>query len=177
MNTTKIRKGTFVRVNIPVLKYSSSIPGAECLPADTIYQVVKTSRVNPNQVRIYNNAMISTQLININNCTIVDSPKRCVKVGDVFNCSWGYEQTNQDFYMVTYVTNNSVRISRLDTIRKYQGPMNGTVTPVKVDPATLPQGELHRIKYNSNGTPCIRINSYSHAYPYNNEECFFSEWH
>lgn len=35
-----------------------------------------------------------------------------VKLGDIFVCSWGYDQTNVDFYKVVGVTAKSVKIQK-----------------------------------------------------------------
>lgn len=37
------------------------------------------------------------------------------KLGDVLVCSWGYDQTNVDFYEVVAVTKSSVRICQIKT--------------------------------------------------------------
>jgi hypothetical protein len=38
--------------------------------------------------------------------------RESIKVGDVFNCSWGYEQTQQDFYQVVEKPTSSTIIVR-----------------------------------------------------------------
>jgi len=43
------------------------------------------------------------------------APAHNVKVGDWFYCSWGYDQTNVDFYRVVGVTPKSVKIQQWTT--------------------------------------------------------------
>ena len=176
MNANTIRKGSFVTVNVPVLKYST-IPDAGHMPADTVYQVVKTSRVTPDKIKIYN-LLCGSATVNRNDCTLANLPVASVKVGDIFSAHWGYEQTNVDYYMVVKVGNKSANIARLPATRNYDGPMSGTTSPVIKNPSELGEGKMHRIKYMSDGTPCFRLNSYSHAFPCRPDDvAFFSEWH
>jgi hypothetical protein len=51
------------------------------------------------------------------------------KVGDIITCSWGYDQTNVDFYKVTKVTAKTVSFVRITADRKYDGPMHGHSMP------------------------------------------------
>lgn len=59
--------------------------------------------------------------------------KQLVKVGDIFYNSWGYDQTNIDWYQVTKVTpsGKSVKIKRIDGKYKETGFMSGKTTPMK----------------------------------------------
>lgn len=64
-----------------------------------------------------------------------------VKVGDVFSMSWGYDQTNVDFFQVIARTGNSVRIRQVAPTlihenpgmmcadRTYAIPQDGTLLP------------------------------------------------
>jgi hypothetical protein len=42
--------------------------------------------------------------------TITETEVRTVKVGDIFRSSWGYDQTNVNFYEVVKVTPTGVRV-------------------------------------------------------------------
>ena len=56
---------------------------------------------------------------------------RTLCVGDVLYSSWGYEQTNIDFYLVkALVGKASVKIIKICGERKYTGDMDGLVIPV-----------------------------------------------
>ena len=176
MNTTnKIRKGSFVKVNVPVKRYNT-LPDGDTLPADNVYQVTYVSR-NGNDLRIYGKDLIGSRNVKLSDVTVVDGPKPVVNVGDLFSCSWGYDQTNVDFYMVVKVTGKSAWLASVPSERKYDGPMNGTCRPVAKLPSQLGPGKQYRIKVTSDGKVCFRLTSYSHAFPYTGGDCFFSEWH
>jgi hypothetical protein len=55
------------------------------------------------------------------------------KVGDIFSTSWGYDQTNVDFYQVVEVKPKSLVLRELRQNLKESGFMCGTVTPIKND--------------------------------------------
>ena len=60
-------------------------------------------------------------------------PEHNIKVGDIFYNSWGYEQTNIDFYQVIKTTKKTITLKGIKgTAKEYnmQG-MNGTVIPLK----------------------------------------------
>lgn len=54
-----------------------------------------------------------------------------VKIGDFFVDSWGYEQTNVDWYQVTKVSPASVWLRRVKSDRTETGYMTGECVPVK----------------------------------------------
>jgi len=56
------------------------------------------------------------------------------KVGDIIQNTWGYEQTNQDFYQVTDVLNKKIRVKEIGVESRYPegfSSMSCHVTPVK----------------------------------------------
>ena len=55
-----------------------------------------------------------------------------MKVGSILECSWGYEQTNVDFYQVIKRTPKFVTVRQLKTVKCSDGPqtMTGTIVPV-----------------------------------------------
>lgn len=84
-----------------------------------------------------------------------------VKVGDVFSMSWGYDQTNVDFFQVVARSKDSVRVREVcPTIlsenpgmmcatRKYAIPHDGTLLPVKSYSVFIKdqkRGDLKRIQ-------------------------------
>lgn len=55
-----------------------------------------------------------------------------VNNGDIFVTTWGYEQTNADFYQVIGVTPKGVRIRHIKSKSKIEGQsMSGYAIPVK----------------------------------------------
>lgn len=80
-----------------------------------------------------------------------------IKCGDIFVSTWGFEQTNADFYQVTKISGSSIEIQRVSAEIKETGFMCGTSTPIPdkfIGPAMRKRigGEGH-----------ISINSYSSA--------------
>lgn len=84
-----------------------------------------------------------------------------VKVGDVFRCSWGYDQTNVDFYEVTRVIGATVEIRAIAQEAVTTGWEQGQCVPV---PGQY-TGEAMRKKVNNySGKPSLRIYSFASAY-------------
>ncbi|KZX75878.1 hypothetical protein A3715_14020 [Oleiphilus sp. HI0009] len=55
---------------------------------------------------------------------------RALKINDVVYSSWGYEQTNINFYLVTkLVGNGSVELQEIDKIKHYTHDDQGTCAP------------------------------------------------
>lgn len=53
------------------------------------------------------------------------------KVGDFLYSSWGYEQTNREFYQVLEVGNNSLKVREVAQNRERNHHDSGTCSPVK----------------------------------------------
>lgn len=115
------------------------------------------------------------------NAKIELAPLPTAKVGDILRCSWGYDQTNIDFYKVVAVVGKaSVRIRKLGCKRVGGDVGYDLVVPSDVflvdppsykaqDPGYGPEGTLHRIqKTGSSDTErySVKISSYSWAYPW-----------
>jgi hypothetical protein len=52
------------------------------------------------------------------------------KVGDIFRSSWGYDQTNINFYQAIKVTTKTVTVREIAQERIATGPMQGRCVPV-----------------------------------------------
>lgn len=105
-------------------------------------------------------------------------PRNCPmpKVGDFFYSSWGYEQTNIDFYQVTTVKNKMVGLRPIGATRVYDGPMSGHTK--LVPNAFTGEEEFHLVKFSTEDSPYFKLTSYSSAWPCDpNTNHFFSEWH
>lgn len=73
------------------------------------------------------------------------------KIGDIVYNSWGYEQTNIDFYQVVKTTKSTITIRRIGQQTTETGFMSGDTTPIKdkfisndlyvKKPYMLPSGE------------------------------------
>ena len=110
------------------------------------------------------------------------SNKFGVKVGDIFSASWGYDQTNNDFFQVVALCgDSSVRVREVDLpmIRSdATGPMSENRT-FKVSRELLPasshsvfikdqeKGDIKRLKsYHADGVsnPQFNLSSFANAY-------------
>ena len=56
-----------------------------------------------------------------------------IKTGDIFVATWGYEQTNADFFQVINVGKKSVKVRHIKkkTIESPAGSMSGYASPIK----------------------------------------------
>ncbi len=97
------------------------------------------------------------------------------KIGDILRCSWGYDQTNVDWYEVIAVTKASVRIRAIASkCVEDHGPTT-MVVPVpgsfldpgngwkKDDAVYSEKGATKRFRPSGDGY-AVRIESYSSAY-------------
>ena len=84
-----------------------------------------------------------------------------VKVGDVFRCSWGYDQTNVDFYQCTKVIGAFVEIREIGQMAEETFSMQGECVPC-VDSF---KGDAMRKKVVTYGDePAVRIYTFASAY-------------
>jgi len=84
-----------------------------------------------------------------------------IKIGDILVCSWGYEQTNIDFYQIIKLTDKTVTVRQIKSrILEQDSGFGGTVEPIK----DMFAGEPFRrkIKSHSNNI-CIKITDFSSA--------------
>lgn len=81
------------------------------------------------------------------------------KVGDLFRRSWGYDQTNVDWYEVVAVSGKMVTVREITQERIYTGDMCGKTTP---QPGEFKANEPAKRCLAQDG--CIKINHYAHAY-------------
>lgn len=84
-----------------------------------------------------------------------------VKVGDVFRCSWGYDQTNIDYYECTAVLGQMIEIRAIAQEAEEAGFMQGQCVPV---PGKFIGGAMRKKVSMSGGDPAVRIESYCSAY-------------
>jgi hypothetical protein len=85
------------------------------------------------------------------------------QVGDILYSSWGYDQTNIDFYQITKVTPRQVIIEQLQ--KKVTGGGRGQDKVMPVPGRLDPRGKKLRRKWSEyNGGVSVSINSYSSAY-------------
>lgn len=89
--------------------------------------------------------------------------KHDVKVGDIFKSSWGYDQTNIDFYEVTAVSGKTATFCAIKALADSDGYLSGNCVPAPGSFKGTPFKKL--IQYTSaTSDPHIRINSFSNAW-------------
>ena len=86
---------------------------------------------------------------------------QCINIGDIFVSSWGYEQTNIDFYEVTGKKGKSTLLLReIFQNRTYEkNGMSGKCSPI---PGKYLGNEIIKKRFNSR-FKCVTFNSYKSA--------------
>lgn len=99
-----------------------------------------------------------------------------MNIGDILKSSWGYEQTNVDFYQVTRISNTFVWLREIESVVvKDDGAnwMTGKVVAVK-DKFTANSQEFKR-KLRGNDE-YVRIEPYALARPWSGQPEYFSTY-
>lgn len=85
-----------------------------------------------------------------------------VEVGDVFKCSWGYEQTNIDYFQVTKVISpNMIEVREIAASKTETQWLAGQCVPV---PGSFIGEPMRKKVTGYNGEPSIKIHSFASAY-------------
>jgi hypothetical protein len=99
--------------------------------------------------------------------------ERKLKVGDILESSWGYDQTNIDFYQViALVGKASVKLQKMACNSTPEiGFMTAEKTPTRPvgDPFTKREGQ-----FPDTGRPYIRISNYAYAFPWDGKPARYS---
>ncbi len=172
MKTNSIKRGTPITTLVEIkLPYTD-----KTLPVGTLGMVLRRRRDGAAPLSVQFKDAFSTIHMTLEQVQVTEQTnKKPVKVGDIFYSSWGYDQTNIDFYKVAAVKNQTVTLRKLNDIRTYTGPMQGTTIPDPNDNQT--GGERnYRLRFDLEGNPSVKLTSYSGAWPYNGEPKSFSEW-
>lgn len=105
--------------------------------------------------------------------------ERVFEPGKILVSSWGYEQTNIDFYKIVSRTEKSVRIVKLSQTRTNDDPGAPMCEYVIPDNHVHPNAKVmaKRIKSSNGKENCVKINSFAYAYLWNGEPEFQSHWH
>jgi len=87
-----------------------------------------------------------------------------ISVGDIWTSSWGYDQTNVDFYRVERVTKATVVLQEIGSkLESDDGMMSGRVV---ADPSVQTGKQLRRKVNGTTDCPHCKIESYSSASPW-----------
>lgn len=167
----KIRKNDRVKINNDLTVGTYHV---QTLPAGTELKVWKASRKGELYcTTVDRNLGYHTIITNEESVTKIDVPLPKVNTGDIFVASWGYDQTNIDFYKVVEVKNKSAVLVHLGANRTYTGHMQGTCVPDMSVVGT--RRYVKRIQVVDN-KPCFKLTSYSAAFPWCGKEQHFTEW-
>jgi len=161
-----------IRKNDDVILNQDKVVGTfyqKTVPAGTKLRVWKACRDGT----LYCSTDHQTLIVSASEVTKVEKPLPTVKVGDIFVSSWGYDQTNIDFYKVLSVKNKTAVLAEIGKTRNYTGALNGTCVP---DPTVVGKKCLTKRIQCYKDTPCFRLTSYSSAYPWDGKAEYFSEW-
>jgi len=85
-----------------------------------------------------------------------------VIVGDIFYSSWGYDQTNIDFYQVTGTTRTMVKLKKIQ--KKIVGGKGQPQEKVMPIPNSMAGPELRKKLKEYQGRAYVNLNSYASAY-------------
>ena len=101
-----------------------------------------------------------------------------MKKGDILYSSWGYEQTNIDFFEVVKATAKTVTVRKIKSEKTYTGDMSGTSKPV---PGAFVEYsgqsvDIRRKVCNYGGRDFISITNYANAYPCDSKPKVFSTY-
>lgn len=105
-------------------------------------------------------------------------PPTPVKVGDIFRNSWGYDQTNVDYYQAVRVTAQSVYLRAIasEQVPNTGGHMSCDVRPVPGKFLFLNEKvRVRRIKF-FEGRPCCRMEC-GHAFRISPTSSAYSSWY
>ena len=86
-----------------------------------------------------------------------------LSVGDILYSSWGYDQTNIDFYQVTGVNGKQVKIREIAGSTEETGFMSGDSVAV---PDSFCGKEMVKIPQPSGKDCYIKVSSCAHAWPW-----------
>lgn len=86
-----------------------------------------------------------------------------VKVGDVFRSSWGYDQTNVDYYQVLSVSNKTATFCKIAQLSESDGFLQGNCVPAPNQFIGKPFKKLIQ-KSSKESSAYIKIYSFANAY-------------
>ena len=96
-----------------------------------------------------------------------------IRVGSIFYSSWGYDQTNIDWYEVVGLTCKGVKVRSIESIKEYTGSMVGTSRPRiggYMGEIKTKMLRSHKDRY------WFRVNSFSSAWEWDGNDKQFTEY-
>jgi hypothetical protein len=86
-----------------------------------------------------------------------------VKAGDVFKCSWGYDQTNIDYYQVVTVSGQMATVRAIGAMSETTAWEQGESVPA-IDHFIGDPFRVKIQKWSMDSKPYFKVNSFSNAY-------------
>ena len=168
----KIKKNDTVTNNIQ-LAYGN-YNNLTVVPANTELKVWKVKRDGTLYCSTTDrNIYYGTIIIKSTDVTKVEKPLPTVNIGDIYVTSWGYDQTNIDYYKVTNVKNKTVNLVSIGQKRNYTGHMQGECVP---DPSVAGNKIYTKRMINNGDSVSFKMTSYSWAHKWNGKTNHFTEW-
>ena len=87
--------------------------------------------------------------------------KHGLTVGDILYSSWGYDQTNIDFYEVTEAGEKAIVIRKVKSVVVKR---SGSSDYVMADPGSFIGPPMKKIPQKGSDGPYVKIESYAYAY-------------
>jgi len=169
----KIKKNDTVTNNIQLV-YGISKPLLTVVPVGTELKVWQAKRDGTLYCgAVDRNIYYGTIIIKATDVTLVNKPLPTVNIGDIYFTSWGYDQTNIDYYKVTSVKNKTVNLVSIGQTRNYTGPMQGECVP---DPSVTGNKIYTKRMINNGNSVSFKMTNYSWAYKWNGQTNHFTEW-
>ena len=100
-----------------------------------------------------------------------------VKEGMIFHASWGYDQTNNDFYQVVAVNGRMVTVREIasqQTGESVGNSMAANVVALKDHFLENKEPLTKKIQFGSGSQPSLKMASYSYATPWDGRPCYES---
>jgi hypothetical protein len=104
------------------------------------------------------------------------STQTLIAVGNIFHASWGYDQTNCDFYQVLTATAHFATLRRLRNEIVEGDGWTGKAVPCKNAFADHEQPIRRKIQRLRDGSPVFAIARYANAYPWDGEPKSFTSY-
>lgn len=95
-----------------------------------------------------------------------------IQAGDIFYTSWGYEQTNVEFYQVIRATEKTVWIREIHGTTS--GGWSGHTEPAK---DSFVSDKVLRRKIKGGESPFFSVNEVADAWPYDGQPLYYSHYH
>jgi hypothetical protein len=165
----KIKRGSII-TNLSEIKELNTV-----IPTGTLGTVYKVKRSGSCPCLVVFKGFHHQHWLDFCNIKLADTSKSMPAIGDLFYSSWGYEQTNIDFYQVVGISKSYIEVVRIKDDRKYsdQG-MCGETIPLRGQ--FHGEKQKHRLRFDTEGRPNFKLTSYSSAWPCDDSPKFFSEW-